>query len=106
MEESRLEFRTFSWAEQIQANKPGGDAVSENIDAYVERKMRPRGIQANGVSIYRARRLRGMTQEALAAAAACDEKTVRRAEKCCRLDIATLLRIAEALKLPYRRVVR
>jgi hypothetical protein len=68
--------------------------------------MRLRGIQTNGVSIYRVRRLRGMTQEMLAAAAACDEKTIRRAEKSCRLDIATLRRIAEALNLPYRGVVR
>jgi transcriptional regulator with XRE-family HTH domain len=80
--------------------------VSAKIDDDVERTTRLRGIQANGAHIYRARRLQGLTQEALASAADCDEKTIRRAEKGCRLDIATLLRIAKALKLPYRGVVR
>jgi hypothetical protein len=46
-----------------------------------------------------------LTQQSLAAAAQCDEKTIRRAEKSCRLDVATLVRIAEALALPYRRVI-
>ena len=68
--------------------------MSADIDADEQGKTRLRGIQANGTSIYRARRLRGLTQEALAAAAACDEKTIRRAEKGCRLDLATLVRTA------------
>jgi transcriptional regulator with XRE-family HTH domain len=76
------------------------------VDVVRDHNPRTRGIAANGASIRRARRLAGLTQEALAAAARCDEKTIRRAEKGCRLDITTLLRIAEALEVPYGDVVQ
>jgi transcriptional regulator with XRE-family HTH domain len=52
------------------------------------------------------RRLRGLTQEALADAADCDIMTVYRAETGARLDMATLARLADALDVPYRRVVK
>jgi transcriptional regulator with XRE-family HTH domain len=79
--------------------------VSTNIHADERRRTRLRGVQADGASIYRARRLQGLTQEALAAAAECDEKTIRRAEQGFHLDLATLSRIALALKMPYRRII-
>jgi transcriptional regulator with XRE-family HTH domain len=65
-----------------------------------------RGVQANGAFIKRARRSRGLTQEALADAARCDIKTVYRAESAGRLDMATLTRLAAALQIPYRKVVK
>jgi hypothetical protein len=65
-----------------------------------------RGVPANGDYIKDRRRARGLTQEALAAAARCDIKTVYRAETGARLDMATLARLADALDVPYRRVVK
>ena len=65
-----------------------------------------RGVQANGAYIKLARRSRGLTQEALADAAGCDIKTVYRAESAARLDMATLARLADALRVPYRRLVK
>jgi transcriptional regulator with XRE-family HTH domain len=64
-----------------------------------------RGVPANGAYIKQARRSRGLTQEALADAARCDIKTVYRAERAARLDLATLARLADALRVPYRRVI-
>jgi DNA-binding XRE family transcriptional regulator len=64
-----------------------------------------RGVPANGAYIKQARRSRGLTQEALADAAGCDIKTVYRAEQAARLDMATLARLADALRVPYRRVI-
>jgi transcriptional regulator with XRE-family HTH domain len=75
------------------------------VDIGRDQNLRTRGVAANGASIRQARRLGGLTQEALATAAKCDEKTIRRAERSCRLDIATLLRIADALEVPYCSVV-
>jgi transcriptional regulator with XRE-family HTH domain len=46
-----------------------------------------------------------LTQEALADAAGCDIKTVYRAERAARLDMVTLARLADALRVPYRRVI-
>jgi DNA-binding XRE family transcriptional regulator len=65
-----------------------------------------RGVPANGAYIKEKRRERGLTQEALADAAGCDIKTVYRAESGDRLDMATLARLAGALRVPYRKVVK
>jgi transcriptional regulator with XRE-family HTH domain len=64
-----------------------------------------RGVPANGVYIKETRRERGLTQEALADAARCDIKTVYRAEHGACLDMATLKRLANSLRVPYRRVI-
>ena len=65
-----------------------------------------RGVPANGAYIKEKRRERGLTQEALADAAGCDIKTVYRAENGACLDMATLKRLASALRVPYRQVVK
>jgi transcriptional regulator with XRE-family HTH domain len=65
-----------------------------------------RGVPANGAHIKESRRILGMTQEALADAARCDIKTVYHAENNARLDMATLTRLAHALRVPYRRVIK
>jgi transcriptional regulator with XRE-family HTH domain len=65
-----------------------------------------RGVAANGAYIKATRRSRGLTQEELANAARCDIKTVYRAESALRLDMATLARLADTLRVPYRRVVK
>jgi DNA-binding XRE family transcriptional regulator len=70
------------------------------------RGARMRGVPANGTSIKEMRRVRGLTQEALAGAARCDIKTVYRAERGAYLDMATLKRLAAALHVPYRKVVK
>jgi hypothetical protein len=65
-----------------------------------------RGVPANGAYIKAKRRSRGLTQEALANAARCDIKTVYRAENDAHLDMSTLTRLALALRVPYRRVIK
>lgn len=67
---------------------------------------RMRGVPADGRFIKKGRRSLGLTQEALAADARCDVKTVYRAENDAFLDIATLVRLAAALDVPYRKVVQ
>jgi transcriptional regulator with XRE-family HTH domain len=47
-----------------------------------------------------------MTQEALAASASCDARTIRNAEQGNRLDVVTLKRIAQALDMQYADIVR
>jgi DNA-binding XRE family transcriptional regulator len=64
-----------------------------------------RGVPANGPYIKEKRRERGLTQEALADAAGCDTKTVYRAESGACLDMATLKRLANALRVPYRKMI-
>jgi transcriptional regulator with XRE-family HTH domain len=64
-----------------------------------------RGVLANGDLIRHVRNLKGMTQEALAAAAPCDVKTIRKAEKGDRLDIVTVKRISRALGAEFGEVV-
>jgi hypothetical protein len=67
---------------------------------------RMRGVTANGPFIKKRRRNFGLTQEGLATAARCDIKTIYRAENGARLDMATLERLAEALHVPYRIIVK
>jgi DNA-binding XRE family transcriptional regulator len=69
------------------------------------RGARMRGVPANGADIKEMRRSRGLTQEALADAARCDIKTVYRAESGACLDVTTLARLADALRVPFRKVV-
>ncbi len=61
-----------------------------------------RGATADGEAILRLRADQGLTQEALAAAAVVDVKTVRRAEQGDRVDVRTLDKIAAALGVPTR----
>lgn len=77
-------------------------------DVHIDEKEKPRlrGVEAHGAFICQARRLLGLTQEALATAANCDVRTIRRAENNGRLDIATLVRMASALRAPYEKIVK
>lgn len=65
-----------------------------------------RGIDANGAFIRETRRQKGLTQDALAAVSCCDVKTIRKAEQGARLDLATLVRIADALTVQLPAVAR
>jgi ketosteroid isomerase-like protein len=65
-----------------------------------------RGVQAAGDRIIELRKARGLTQEALAARAECDVKTIRSSEKCRCLDVHSLRRIARALGAHFRDIVR
>jgi transcriptional regulator with XRE-family HTH domain len=65
-----------------------------------------RGAAADGGSIQSLRRARGLTQEELAKRAVCDVKTVRKAEKNGRLDLATLHRLAAALDVSTPQITR
>lgn len=57
-----------------------------------------RGIRANGAAVRQLRAARGLSQEQLAIAADCDERTVRKAEQgSSRLDFRTIAGIAQAL---------
>src|SRR5688572_8499791 len=64
-----------------------------------------RGVRANGDLIRHLRLLEGMAQEALAAAASCDVKTIRKSEKGDRLDIVTVKRIAQGLGAEFGEIV-
>ena len=64
-----------------------------------------RGINPNGTRIRKLRKTRGLTQAALASAAACDAKTVRNAESGRRIDVSTLDRIARALQIELAELV-
>jgi ketosteroid isomerase-like protein len=65
-----------------------------------------RGVFADGASIRSVRIDRGLTQERLADLAELDVKTVRKAERGCRLDLSTLGRLARALETVTGRLVR
>jgi transcriptional regulator with XRE-family HTH domain len=80
--------------------------VSRHTDTHEKKQARLRGIEAHGAFVYHARRALGLTQETLASAADCDVRTISRAENNGRLDIGTLVRIANALRAPYQRVIR
>jgi DNA-binding XRE family transcriptional regulator len=80
--------------------------IGSEVVMNASRGARMRGVPANGAYIKQMRRSRGLTQEALADAARCDSKTVYRAENGACLDMATLKRLANALDVPYRRVVK
>jgi transcriptional regulator with XRE-family HTH domain len=58
-----------------------------------------RGANADGDRIRNLRRSLGLTQDELARRAECDVKTIRKAEKDGRVDLATLRRIAAALNV-------
>jgi transcriptional regulator with XRE-family HTH domain len=58
-----------------------------------------RGVQANGEQIQAARRARGITQEELAFRARVDVRTLRKAERGQRVDLATLTRISCTLNV-------
>jgi transcriptional regulator with XRE-family HTH domain len=72
---------------------------------WERRESGMRGVAANGELIRHLRSLKGLTQEALAAAASCDEKTIRKAEKGDRLDVVTVKRVARALGAEYAEIV-
>lgn len=63
-----------------------------------------RGDLADGVVIRRIRAAADLTQKELAMLAGCDEKTVRKAERSGRLDVASLQKIAHALSVDYRKI--
>jgi transcriptional regulator with XRE-family HTH domain len=65
-----------------------------------------RGVNFNGSRLRSVRALRGLTQEQLAASADVDVKTVRKAERGGRVDIATLSRLAHALDIRVEQLVR
>jgi transcriptional regulator with XRE-family HTH domain len=64
-----------------------------------------RGVIANGEKIVALRKRVGLTQEMLAADAGCDVKTLRRAERSQRLDIASLRRIAARLDVTVQDLI-
>lgn len=63
-----------------------------------------RGQDSHGEAIRDLRRKRGWTQELLSQRAGCDIKTVRKAERGLRLDLASLRVLAEALEVPLSAV--
>ncbi len=64
-----------------------------------------RGHHSNGSSIRELRRLLGLTQDEVAVRAGCDVKTIRKAERGQRLDIATLRGIAKVFQTPVSSLV-
>lgn len=64
-----------------------------------------RGVPVNGGEVLRLRRSLVLTQERLAAAADCDVKTVRKAEKSQHVDHSVLNRLAEALGVSSENLV-
>ena len=56
-----------------------------------------RGLRVNGERICELRKLLAMTQEQLAIRAACDVKTLRKAEQSGNVDVSTLRKLAAAL---------
>jgi transcriptional regulator with XRE-family HTH domain len=64
-----------------------------------------RGVVTNGEKILALRNGAGLTQETLAAQAGCDVKTLRRAERSRRVDVATLRRIADYLAVEVRNLI-
>ena len=65
-----------------------------------------RGIETDGPKIVTLRAALRLTQEEFARKAQCDVKTLRKAEKGRRVDLATLRRIASALNLPASAIMR
>jgi transcriptional regulator with XRE-family HTH domain len=65
-----------------------------------------RGVNVDGQRLRSVRVIRGLTQEQLAASAEVDVKTVRKAERSGRIDLATLSRLANALDVRVEQLVR
>lgn len=65
-----------------------------------------RGVIVDGPRLRSARVQRGLTQEQLATSADVDVKTVRKAERSGRLDVATLVRLATPLEVGVESVMQ
>lgn len=87
-----------AWGRRRLAKIVDDDAPLATMSMFPSAMKLMRGLQVNGPVVRAERKALGLTQEGLAAAASCDVKTIRNAEKGLRVDAATIKRVADALQ--------